>query len=474
MNTIEARQHAGWFWAAVAVTVAGVALLVFWNVWQSGICLFSTDDNIGAVVESRRSLTSPFVGLWGVAPLMGAGGGIQTLSWSALTRWVLSPVAFVNTIHALNLALGALMLVTFLRRRGVSAAAATMGALAAFWVGSNLTLVYAGHVLKFDILFLSALLLVAIDICSRHSRPVARSLLAGAVAGLMLIEQQDVALFFGLFLGAYAVLRVFRAESSAVRRTSRALATFLPMGAVVLLLAGPSLLGSYATNVKGVASVSDENPQAKWEFCTQWSVPVDETIDLIAPGYTGWRSGEPEGPYWGRTGQSANWDQTRQGFMNFRLESIYIGAIPVVLALFAVAAALWGGRGGGWKVEGGSQKTANSGQRAEVGSQRSEVGGQRADVTVSSPPSTLHLPPSTILSDRRSEILFWGAAALIALLLAYGKYFPLYALFYQLPLVNSIRNPNKFIQVFQLCLGILAAYGLDAALRCQKSVNSKQ
>ncbi|MEI7436828.1 MAG: hypothetical protein WCL16_08495 [bacterium] len=83
-------------------------------------------------------------------------------------------------------------------------------------------------------------------------------------------------------------------------------------------------------------------------------------------------------------------------------------------------------------------------------------------------PEPRTLNPAPAWSARRSEILFWSAAALIALLPAYGKYFPLYALFYQLPIVNNIRNPNKFLQVFQLCLGILAAYGLDTAVKSRK------
>ena len=87
-------------------------------------------------------------------------------------------------------------------------------------------------------------------------------------------------------------------------------------------------------------------------------------------------------------------------------------------------------------------------------------------------PESRTLNPEPSWLDRRAEILFWGAAALITLLLAYGKYFPLYALFYQLPVINNIRNPNKFLQVFQLCLGILAACGLDTAMRMGRRESS--
>ncbi|MBN2783992.1 MAG: hypothetical protein JXR25_04135, partial [Pontiellaceae bacterium] len=149
----------------------------------------------------------------------------------------------------------------------------------------------------------------------------------------------------------------------------------------------------------------------------QWSIPPNEVVDFVAPGYYGWRSGESEGPYWGRTGQSAEWEKTGQGFRNFKLESTYIGMIPFAFAFFALFAFR--------------------------------------------------------RSEHMAEILFCAGAALIALLLSFGKYFPLYALFYKLPVVNSIRNPNKFIQVFQVCLAILSAYGMDAMWRSRDEDRSE-
>jgi len=122
-------------------------------------------------------------------------------------------------------------------------------------------------------------------------------------------------------------------------------------------------------------------------------------------------------------GRSAGWEQTKQGFMNFKLENTYLGIIPILLALFAVLG------------------------------------------IVRHPSSGVRRPDE---ARRRAEIIFWGCVAVITLLLAFGKFFPLYALFYKLPLVSSIRNPNKFLQVFQLALGILAAYGFDVITHCKK------
>jgi hypothetical protein len=220
----------------------------------------------------------------------------------------------------------------------------------------------------------------------------------------------------------------------------------VPTVAVALLIAGPGVLRIYAANVLGTQPQpqAEESPEAKWEFATQWSLPPDEWVDFVAPGYTGWRSGEPAGPYWGRTGRSAGWERTRQGFMNFRLESLYVGAMPIAFALLAVAAAV--------------------GMRnAERGTQNAEL--ETGKVSARGPRSELCVPRSAFPSPAwRGEILFWAGVALVTLLLSFGKYFPLYALFYRLPAVGSIRNPNKFIQIFQLAVGILAAFGLDAAV----------
>jgi hypothetical protein len=220
------------------------------------------------------------------------------------------------------------------------------------------------------------------------------------------------------------------------------------MGGVGLLLAVSTMLGSYTSNVKDIASMQTESPQEKWDYVTQWSWPPDECIDFIAPGYMGWRSGEPEGPYWGRMGRSAGWEQTRQGFMNFKLENMYLGIIPILLSLFAILSGMMGIK------ERGSQFTVDV---------PDAVGNRCQNLSTVRRPSSVVWRPFDV--ERRAEILFWGCVALVTLLLAFGKFFPLFALFYKLPMVSSIRNPNKFLQVFQLALGILAAYGLDGFLR---------
>ncbi|NOU36671.1 MAG: hypothetical protein HOO88_07865 [Kiritimatiellaceae bacterium] len=376
-----------------------IATLTFIPVLTGGT-LMTSDDNIGHVAGYKSLLPAGFLSdTWVDSPLVGMPATASPLNWSNFWLSVLSSRGFTNSFHLLSLLAGSLALGAFLFRKGLSLAAVLLGVLAAFWLGSNLTLVYAGHIRKFSIVFLFCANLLCLDLLFEKKR-WGWAAISGFLLGLMFLEQQDVALFFALFLGAYAIFLWLESGEKL-----RGILRLLPVPVIALLIAASALSSSFKQNISAAATSSVTSGEEQWEYCTQWSFPPDELIAFVAPGYTGWRSGEPDGPYWGRMGRSAGWEQTRQGFMNFKLEDTYLGVIPVAFALFALFAC-------------------------------------RQD-------------------PKRRTIYFWGGATLLALLLSFGKYTPLYRLFWQLPVIHEIRNPNKFLQVFQLGLAILTAFGAD-------------
>lgn len=382
----------------VVLSLAGV---IFFPV-ISGRTLMTSDDNIGLIAGYKAMMPAGlFSEVWTESPLVGMSDQGAPLNWSNLWLLLLSPHGFTNSFHMLSLIAGSLMLGFFLFRKNLPLTAVLFAVITAFWVGSNFTLIYAGHIRKFSILFLFCSILFSLDILFEKKR-WEWSVLAGLLLGIMFLEQQDVAFFFGLFAGAYAFFLWVRSGDKLC-----GILRLLPVLITASLIAAGALVSSYKQNVAGVSAVK-EDVQGKWEFCTQWSWPPEESIDFIAPGYTGWRSGEPDGPYWGRMGRSVGWEQTRQGFMNFKLENTYIGFIPLTFAFFALFSCRY--------------------------------------------------------SPHRAAIRFWGGATLVALLLAFGKYFPLYNFFWHLPVVNNIRNPNKFLQVSQIGLAILTAYGVAGLL----------
>ncbi len=405
--------------AGSAFIVLLLALVVFHVLLHPDAVLFCTDDNIGAMAQRKAMLPAVFLRGWNDRIFIGVRESVMP-GWTNLLLWALPLRIFHNWIHALDLALASLFLMAFLRRRGLGWGTSWAGALAAFWVGSNFTLTYAGHIGKFGILLFAALGLWLTEIAASEERirAGAWSLLAGGAWGAMFLEQADVALFFAASLGAYAPWRIYRLHG-----LSRAawLRRFAPMLASAGLIALHPLWTGYEASVQGVA-VEEGGQEAKWQFVTQWSWPPEETIDFVAPGFMGWRTGEPAGPYWGRMGRSAEWETRQEGFLNFKLENQYIGVIPLLLAAWAVAVA---------------SKTSRT-----AGVARDDVrdGGR----------------------DWNVDTRFWAVIALATFLLALGKFTPLYRIVMHLPAFSSVRAPVKWLQPFQIAIGILAACGLDA------------
>lgn len=395
--------------------IAMFGLIIFHSVIFGDNILMTTDDNIGEIAKRCHGMPGNFLHNRADSPLLGGGGRTAYINLTHLYYWLLSPIHCTNWIHYLDLTLGSLLFYCFLRRKSIAPMAACIGVLTVFWLGSNLTLTYAGHITKYGVLAVAPGTLLALTFMNKK-RIVIPAVCFGALVGVMFCEQQDVALFFTFPLGVYYLFTVIRQHA----HWPRIITASVLAGIVALLIAANSLFSGYASSIKDVAAI-EESAQQKWEFSTQWSWPPEESIAFVAPGYTGWRSGEPDGPYWGRMGRSADWKTHRQGFMNFKLENTYIGFIPVLLALLAI-------------------KTLFPIQKSSSLDKKNE----------------------------RAEIVFWGVATLITLLLSFGKFFPLYRVIYMLPIVNSIRNPNKFLQIFQLCLGILTAFGLNELIHVFK------
>ena len=423
MNTTPQNNHIGSNRSdyknliILTLSLLGVSLVVFRILLFPNILLFTTDDNIGALALTKRGMPQSFFGWWSDSNLLGVRG-ILPISWTFILLWLLPLEFFSNWIHAIDLFLASLFLALFLRKRGCSWLACFMGALTAFWIGSNLTLTYAGHISKFGVLMFASLSLWLIQETIIRRSPWWAILAGGAIGG-MYIEQADVGLFFCLVLIPYSFFAYIQQYGM---KLSKCFILLLPFILAFGLNAIRPIWEGYETFVKGVSAVQTENSKSKWEFITQWSWPPEESIDFIAPGYMGWRSQEPDGPYWGRMGQTANWEKTKQGFRNFKLENQYIGVIPLLLAFWASLNCLKNGN---------------------------------------------------LRSPIKVDARFWCIASVLTLLLSFGKYFPLYQIFYLLPGVSSIRNPNKFLQIFQLCIGILTAIGFDSIFtyRSDKMIN---
>ncbi len=388
----------------------GLAAILFRCGWGAEQVFAGSDCNIGLIAGAHRQLPALFQGAYLPTPIFGKAVSAP-FSFFNLGRWLLPSEVFSDTWYGFYLVFSSLFFIAYLRLWKLRWESCLFGALAAFWMGS-ITLSSAGHMNKLGVMMFFMLAVFLVEKAMRAKTHRSRIMFAcgtGVAIGFMLLEQQDVALFAGVFFGLYVLVRMIQVFG---KKPLKWLELIIPVALIALWMAAPTALSAYQKNVTDVGLQKD--PQAQWEFITQWSMVPSELPDLIAPGYTGWNTGNPKGPYWGKVGQSAEWESTRQGFQNFRLDSLYFGILPVCLALFGIYAA--------------------------VRTNRKE--------------------------DEASTVMFcWAGLALVALLLSFGKFSPLYKLFYHLPLVGNIRAPIKMLHNTQVMSAILAAYGFDQLLK---------
>lgn len=384
-----------------------ISLVLFRAALNPDVVFSASDANMGWLTFKKGVMPEMFSGAYRAFPLLGASFLKQPIL-SDVLLWLLPVPIYNDAIYAVFLLGASIFLLLFLRLLNRSWAGACFGVLIALWLGS-VTITSSGHIGKLGVAFFGCAALYFIEkaVNAASKSRVLWALIAGGGIGGMLLEQQDVGLFWGIFLGAYALFRCIQQYGKSDWLGYAGI--FLPIAVAALLLAGPSALVMYKTNVTDIASVEHTDSQSaenKWNYMTQWSFAPSETLDLVAPGLMGWKTGDPEGPYWGRIGQSTGWVKTGQGFRNFKLDSVYIGILPMLLAWVAIFR-------------------------------------------------------SRCSREYRATIWFLCGASVVLFLLACGKFTPLYRLFYALPIVNNIRAPIKFLQIFQLTVGILAAFGLD-------------
>ncbi len=388
----------------------GLAAVSFRCGWGAENVFSGSDSNIGLISNAHRQLPELFRGAYRPGAIFGSATSTP-ISCFNIGRWLVPSAIFSDVWYSVYLIFSSLVFVAYLRVWKFRWESCWVGALAAFWMGS-ITLSSAGHMNKLGVMMFFTIALFLVEKALRARTNLTRVVFAsgtGVSIGFMLLEQQDVALFAGLVFGPYVLFRMIPTFG---KKPLKWVALIVPVALIGLCMSAPTALDAYRKNVTDVGL--REDPQVQWDFITQWSMVPSELPDLIAPGYTGWNTGNPTGPYWGKVGQSAEWESTQRGFRNFRLDSLYFGIIPVTLALFGVCAA--------FRL-----------RREE--------------------------------KDMSAAIFCWAGLALIALLLSFGKFCPLYRLFYQLPLVGNIRAPIKLIHNTQVITAILAAYGLDQLLK---------
>jgi len=76
---------------------------------------------------------------------------------------------------------------------------------------------------------------------------------------------------------------------------------------------------------------------------------------------------------------------------------------------------------------------------------------------------------------RKQTVKFFVFAGTISLIMAFGKYSPLYYLFYRIvPGLGSFRSPVHFLLIYTFCIALVAGFGMEEILRLKKYTSIKK
>jgi hypothetical protein len=425
---------------------------------------WANDVPLGAMMDPSNRLPGTFTGHWSTLYWIGGASITSSPSFSTILQMIFPPEIFLKIYAPLTMLLLGVGAWLYFRGLGFAPAVCVIGGL-----GAGLNMHYFSNAcwglgnwnVSAAMVFLTLAVLVSSTV-----RPLwVKAAIAGLCAGMVVMEGFDVGAILSLYVGLFIVFYFLRDAPSPVRGISKTIG----MGTVVvlfaLLISDSTLYTLVGTQIKGTGGTgqSAEEKQAHWYFTTQWSFPKLETLRLVIPGVFGYRLQDyitdtnRASAYWGKIAEDPHIDELESSDPQTRAHSAAsLGLQPEIQNVMA-----------------GNDMTAREQIMDQIkGSlQRRHTGsGDYTGVLVCLLAlfglfNSWRKTNSPFSKNERQFIWFWGVAALISLLAAWGRYASLYQFIYHLPFLNNIRNPIKFLHPLNICLIILSGYGLEALHR---------
>ena len=389
--------------------------------------LFSNDGPLGRLMAQCHQLPGRFTGSWEDLNGIGFSGGAAPPGITFGLQFLLKPILFSKLYALISLIILGLGAWCFFVNLRLAPAACYLGGLAAA-LNSNFFSVacwgVAAQAINAGMFFFA---LAALADTSSPWRWL-RVILAGLAVGMGVIEGADVGAISSLYVGAFIAFQAWAGGGPWLKRIGLGLSRLTLVALCAALIAAPAVFSLVTTNIEGIAGTQQDtqSKQARWDWATQWSLPVQETTGLVVPGLFGYRMDTPDGgQYWGGIGRTPAIDRfitnggqgsPPSGLMRQSGGGFYSGGLVVLLALWALA-------------------------------------------------QSLYRKNSVFTLSQRKWLWFWLVVAMISALLAFGRFAPFYRMVYALPYFSTIRNPVKFFNFVCFAIIIFFAYGLDGLWR---------
>jgi hypothetical protein len=392
----------------------------------------------------------------------------------------------------------------FFRQLRLAPLAATLGALAVTLNSGLFSAACWGvatQQIAMGMVFFALALVLSITPATPTIDAWVRIAVAGLAIGMNVMEAADIGAIFSGFVALFVVYHSwFLAEGTTLTRAVRGPIRAGVIAAFALFIAAHTLTSIVGTQVKGVAGMA-QDPETKarrWSEATRWSFPIRETLNFFIPGLYGYRMDTPNdmemfpewyegGAYWGRLGGDPAWDNYfSQTLKSGEVIRVYFPEQPKLNAAQAIRSdgnitlPVVGdvSAAGLTRFELQQKITAlSAGQSIGRGVVENPGGGMRFSsggiyagvlvllIALWGALQSFRGEKSVFSAGERKFAWFFLVVGVLSLLLGYGRFTPVYRMVYALPYVSTIRNPAKFLSVFNWALLILFAYGVHGLSR---------
>jgi hypothetical protein len=425
---------------------------------------WANDIPLGAMLDPSARLPGTFAGHWITLTYIGAPAPSSCPSLTTLLQMVFPPEIFLKIFLPLSMLFLGVGAGLFFRQSGFAPGVCVVGGL-----GAGLNMHYFSNgswglgvwAMSAAMVFVSLAVLVSPSI-----RPLwVKSALVGLAVGLVVMDGYDVGAILSIYAGIFVVFYFLTAAPNPIKGIPRTIGAGVVVVLFALLISGSTLFTLVGTQIKGVANAGQSEAEKRdhWVFLSTFSLPKLETIRLFIPGVFGYRLQDyttdtnKAGVYWGSIGEDLRVDELESSNPETRVHAVAaLGASPEVQNVMA-----------------GNDMTAREQIMDQIKSQMQRrhtgsgdyIGVLVCLLAVFGLCNSWRKLDSPYSKNERNAVWFWGSAALISLLAAWGRYAPLYQFIARLPFLSNIRNPIKFLHPFNLCLIILSGYGLEALHR---------
>jgi hypothetical protein len=379
---------------------------------------FSNDGRLGIMMTEAFDMPEAMNGMWFEYWWLGTYAGEAPPTGNLMLLSLLGPVWFAKLLVPVSMLFLGLCAWILFRQLKATPGAAIVAALAMALnsnLFSNACWGLGTRAMTVGFFFLA---IAALSDWS-GKRGWIRVVLGGFATGMGVMEGADNGVILSLYVAAFVVFKTITDGGFKISNLVGGFSRMLVVVVCAVAIAMHTMISLFNAAIKPLegATAEKRTAQEKWEFATGWSLPPVETLRVLIPGLYGYLLTTPDGgQYRGEVGRTAGWEQHYQGIPRHSGAGEYAGLFVVLMAGFGVAQSF------------------------------------RKKQPVFTPKEAM-------------MVRFWAGAALVSVLLAWGRYAPFYQLIYHLPYFSTIRLPIKYMHPFHACTGILCVYGLTALAR---------